>query len=191
MEHFREISRTTIGRYNLLVTAVSDDPEGRPERVLFHRGDSVACLPYDPLRERILLIRQYRAPLSYNVEDDPYLLEVPAGSMDKGNELPYMTMIRELEEEAGIIVNDALPSYGYMYPSPGACTERIYLYSCEYRGPLKQKTGGIGHEKLDLIELSYEEARMKLELGEIIDAKTALLLWPFLLNQHNIEQLND
>ena len=58
----------------------------------------------------VYLVRQYRHPYRR------YILEVPAGKVEKG-EAPRETALRELAEETGIITA-GLEEAGTIYPSP-------------------------------------------------------------------------
>ena len=70
-------------------------------RAAFISGDAVTVLPYDPLRDRVLLIEQFRAGPYARGDDQPWLLEVIAGRIDPG-ETPEEAARREAVEEAGL-----------------------------------------------------------------------------------------
>ena len=48
-------------------------------RAVFISGDAVTVLPYDPRRDRVLLIEQFRAGPFARGDDQPWLLEAIAG----------------------------------------------------------------------------------------------------------------
>ncbi len=95
-------------------------------RAVFISGDAVTVLPYDPVRDRVLLIEQFRAAVHARGDDQPWLLEVIAGRVDPG-ETPQEAARREAAEEAGLALGDLLEVAGY-YPSPGAKAEYLYSY---------------------------------------------------------------
>ncbi|GAB1479537.1 tellurite resistance ADP-ribose pyrophosphatase TrgB [Paracoccaceae bacterium] len=95
-------------------------------RVAFISGDAVTVLPYDPLRDRVLLIEQFRAGPFARGDRQPWLLEAIAGRIDPG-ETAEEAARREAVEEANLKLGALLPVAGY-YPSPGICAEFLYSY---------------------------------------------------------------
>lgn len=99
-------------------------PEIRRE--VFVSGDAVTVLPYDPLRDRVLLVEQFRAGPLGRGDPLPWQLEAIAGRIDPG-ESPEDCARREAVEEAGLLLGH-LEKVAEYYPSPGAMTEYIYSY---------------------------------------------------------------
>ncbi len=95
-------------------------------RAVFISGDAVTVLPYDPLRDRVLVIEQFRAGPWGRGDRQPWCLEAIAGRIDAG-ETPEEAARREAVEEAGLTLGALLPVAGY-YPSPGAVSEYLYSY---------------------------------------------------------------
>jgi ADP-ribose pyrophosphatase len=95
-------------------------------RAVFISGDAVTVLPYDPVRDRVLLIEQFRVGPFARGDTQPWLLEAIAGRIDPG-ETPEDAARREAVEEAGLVLDDLLYVAGY-YPSPGAKAEYLYSY---------------------------------------------------------------
>lgn len=123
-------------------------------RELFVRGDAVAAVLYDPERDLIGYIEQFRIGAMAD-GGDPWCFEVIAGMVDPG-ETPESSMVRELKEEADFKA-EKLISIGSYLSSPGGCDERIYLF-CAI-GSLDQGGGlyGLEHENED-IRLHIEPA---------------------------------
>jgi nudix-type nucleoside diphosphatase (YffH/AdpP family) len=96
------------------------------KRAAFVSGDAVTVLPYDPLRDRVLIVEQFRAGPYARGDVQPWQLEPIAGRIDPF-ETAEDTARREAVEEAGLTVTELLPIGGY-YPSPGAKTEYIISY---------------------------------------------------------------
>ena len=97
----------------------------RLTRAAFLMGDAVTVLPYDPGRDRVLLVEQFRyGPLARG-DLNPWSLEPVAGRIDPG-ETPEQAAHRETAEETGLTLDRLIPISRY-YPSPGAVTE--YLFS--------------------------------------------------------------
>ncbi len=96
------------------------------DRAIFVSGDATVLLPWDPVRDRVLLIDQFRAGPAARGDNEPWLLEAIAGRIDAG-ETPEEAARREATEEAGVTIERvfAAPSH---YPSPGAVAEYLYIY---------------------------------------------------------------
>ncbi len=69
---------------------------------------------------RVVLVRQFRRAVGRE------LLELPAGTLDAG-ESPEICAVRELQEEIGYRPAK-LQSLGEIFPAPGFCNERQYLF---------------------------------------------------------------
>ncbi len=95
-------------------------------RAVFVSGDAVTVLPYDPARDRVMLIEQFRAGRLGRGDPQPWLLEAIAGRIDPG-ETPDEAARREAVEEAGLTLGPLMRVANY-YPSPGAKTEYLYSY---------------------------------------------------------------
>ncbi len=95
-------------------------------REAFHAADAVTVLPYDPVRDRVLIIEQFRYGVWVRGDQRPWCLEPIAGRIDPG-ETAEETARREAVEEAGLNLG-ALHPIGSYYPSPGALTEYLYTF---------------------------------------------------------------
>jgi ADP-ribose pyrophosphatase len=95
-------------------------------RTAFVTGDAVTVLPYDAVRDRVLLIEQFRPAPFVRGDAECWSLEAIAGRVDAG-ETPEDAARREAVEEAGLALGDLLFVAGY-YPSPGAVAEYLYSY---------------------------------------------------------------
>ena len=96
-------------------------------RAVFVSCDAVTVLPYDPLRDRVLLIEQFRAGPMARGDAGAWQLEAVAGRIDPG-ETPEEAGRREAVEEAGLTLGRLLPVAEY-YPSPGH-SDGISLFLC-------------------------------------------------------------
>ncbi len=95
-------------------------------REVFVVGDAVTVLPYDPVRDRVLLIEQFRMGPFGRGDPLPWQLEAIAGRIDPG-ETPEEAARREAVEEAGLVLG-ALEKVAEYYPTPGAVAEYLYSY---------------------------------------------------------------
>jgi len=144
-------------------------------RETYDRGNGAAILLYNRARQSILLTRQFRFPAYVN-EHDGMLIEVPAGLLEEGD--PAEGIRREAEEEAGVRVRDARKVFE-AFMSPGSVTERLYFFVAEYVDEDRIGMGGgleADGEDIETLELSLDTALHMVATGEIIDAKTIMLL---------------
>jgi nudix-type nucleoside diphosphatase (YffH/AdpP family) len=95
-------------------------------RTAFLMCDAVTVLPYDPARDRVLVVEQFRAGAHARGDLHPWTLEPVAGRIDPG-ESPEQTAFREAEEETGLRLS-RLEKVASYYTSPGATSEYIYSY---------------------------------------------------------------
>lgn len=140
-------------------------PNGNPctREVVEHPGG--ACI-LAVLDGKVVLVRQYR--YAYGEE----LLEIPAGKLEQG-ENPKLAAVRELEEEAGLVASTVEHLFT-MYPTPGYCNEKIYIYEAKDVRP--GHTHPDEDEFLDILYVPLAEAYEMIADGRIRDAKTMIAL---------------
>jgi ADP-ribose pyrophosphatase len=146
-------------------------------RLNVDRGDSAAAVVLDLDTSTVILTEQFRYPTHTN--DEGWILELPAGSIDT-DEDPVEAMKRELTEEIGYAVNE-LRHVSTFYTTPGASSERIWLYLARVRGADQVSGGGgVAQEGEDIraVRLPVGEIGAAIAGGRIKDAKTTVgLLW--------------
>jgi ADP-ribose pyrophosphatase len=165
-----QLSRTEVfrGRVFTVTADCVTMPNGRTVTldIVRHRG-SVVLLPMQD-DAHIVLIRQYRFAL------DRWIWELPAGSLDEGED-PGTAAARECEEEIGL-VPDRVDFVGAWYPTPGFCTEVMNYYRLgglhapDPNGPQAHKDED---EDIRVRVFTLAEARDMVRRGEIVDLKTA------------------
>lgn len=89
-------------------------------------GDAVVVLPWDPVRDRVLLIEQFRMAPLLRRDPQPWLLETVAGRVDAGETVEDAAR-REAREEANLTLTRLFPAQHH-YPSPGILGEYLYTY---------------------------------------------------------------
>ncbi|MCT4629702.1 NUDIX domain-containing protein, partial [Winogradskyella sp.] len=145
----------------------------RLSRETYNRGNGAAILLYNTERRTVILTRQFRMPIYEVNSGEAMSIEVCAGAID-GNDDSLETVIRETEEETGYKINDAKQVLT-AYTSPGALTEKMYLYVAEYNDAMKINDGGgleSEHEEIEILEIPFKQAVNMMASGDIIDAKT-------------------
>ncbi|MDO9525596.1 MAG: gamma-glutamylcyclotransferase [Gemmobacter sp.] len=116
----------SVEEYDLRHTRFDGTMSDVMTRAVFVSGDAATVLPYDPVRDVVMLIEQFRVGPFARGDVNPWLLEPIAGRVD-ANETPEACARREAVEEAGIALRDLLPIANY-YPSPGAKAEFMYAF---------------------------------------------------------------
>ncbi len=96
------------------------------DRAVFIAADAAILLPYDPVRDRVLLVEQMRMGPLARGDTSCWQLEPIAGHIDAG-ESPQQAALREAEEEAGLNLS-ALEKVAQVYASPGNSTEFYYIF---------------------------------------------------------------
>jgi ADP-ribose pyrophosphatase len=94
-------------------------------REVFVRGHAAAVLPYDPVRDEVVLIEQFRAG-ALETPCDPWLLETVAGIIEDGESAEEVAR-REALEEAGLEVLD-LAKVCSCFMSPGGSSEIVHVF---------------------------------------------------------------
>jgi ADP-ribose pyrophosphatase len=115
-----------IIRYRLRHRLFSAETGPVMTREVFERGHAAAVLPYDPVRDQVVLVEQFRIGAYGASDPDPWLIEPVAGIIDPG-ERPDDVARREAKEEAGLVITDLLPACAY-YVSPGGATETCKVF---------------------------------------------------------------
>ncbi|MEM9439206.1 MAG: NUDIX domain-containing protein [Pseudomonadota bacterium] len=114
-----------IIRYRLRHSLFEGGEGPELSREVFERGHAVAVLPYDPIRDEVVLIEQFR-PGAFGVESDPWLIETIAGIVEPGEGLADVAK-REAKEESGLELMALQPIFRY-FASPGGSTETVDLF---------------------------------------------------------------
>lgn len=116
----------SVDVYHLRHQRFDGSLSARLTREVFVVGDAVTVLPYDPVRDRVLLIEQFRMGPFGRGDPLPWQLEAIAGRIDPG-ETPEDAARREAVEEAGLVLG-RLEKVAEYYPTPGAVAEYLYSY---------------------------------------------------------------
>ncbi len=157
-------------------------------REVFVRHDAVCVLPYDPQRDEVVLIEQFRVGAMGKAQT-PWLIELVAGLIDKVEE-PEEVARREGEEEAGLTFSSLWPITRY-FPSPGGRTEFVHLYlgRCSTVG-----VGGLHGleeeaEDIRVTVWAYEDALQAVRDGRISNAASIISLQWLALNRAEVRGL--
>jgi ADP-ribose pyrophosphatase len=137
-------------------------PDGHEaSREIVEHSQAVAVVPVDA-EGRVVLVRQYRLPV------EAVLLEVPAGSLDPGED-PETAAQRELQEETGFRAGTLERLTGF-WVAPGFCTEYIHVYLAT--SLTEDRLQGDEDERIEVETLSLDDALARIDSGVIEDAKS-------------------
>lgn len=156
------------GRVVKLVVHDVELPDGKPsKRELVNHPGAVAVVALDAV-QNVLLVRQYR------IAADQILLEIPAGTLNPGED-PQVCAERELQEETGFRPG-SIEKIGGIYVAPGYTTEFIHLYLAT--DLTESRLAQDDDEFIEAERMPLTEALNYVESGQIIDGKSiaALLL---------------
>lgn len=156
-------------------------------RELLDRGVAVAVLPYDPVRDEVVLIEQFRIGAGED-PSGPWMIEIIAGLQEPG-ETAEEVIYREAIEEAGCTVSDLVPIHQY-YSSPGSSNEQILTYFA------RTETSGLGGihgideegEDIRVHVVSSDTAFEWMDQGRIDSAMPIVALQWFRLNRDKIRE---
>ena len=177
----RVIAEQTLsdGRFRLTRTRAEVEEADGARRVLdyeiYHHGPAATVLLYDPARRVILLVRQFRLA-AYLVDGTPDMLEACAGMLDGDD--PETCVRREAWEETGVRIAAARHAFD-AFTSPGALTEKIACFVAPYGAADRVGAGGgvDDDERIEAVEVGYEELEAMIASGLIRDAKTIALVY--------------
>jgi ADP-ribose pyrophosphatase len=156
-------------------------------RELFERGSAVAVLPYDPIRDEVVLIEQFRVG-AIGTQNPPWLKEIIAGIIEEG-ETHQQVAERETLEEAGceILQLEKITQY---YVSPGGTSEQCALYCGRVSTQSIGGIHGLEHEFEDILVevVSLAQAKQWLEEGVLNSSPVIIALQWLLLNRERIRE---
>lgn len=158
---------------------------GAFEREVFVRDDATCVLPYDPVRDQVVLVEQFRAG-ALGRDASPWLLEIVAG-IDEPGATPEQTARREADEEAGLTLGRLEPICDYLV-SPGGTNELVHLYCASVDSANAGGIHGLDHENEDIrvCPMSYDEAQAALADGRVWNAPAIMALQWLALNRERL-----
>jgi len=157
-------------------------------REMFERGHAVAVLPYDPKRDTVVMLEQFR-PGALDAPGGPWMREFPAGMIEDGEAVLDVAQ-REMQEESGLVAL-ALEYITRCWVSPGGTTESLFLYYAEVDSTNVGGLFGLEHEHEDIrvSVMPREEAMLMLQQGLICSAAPIILLQWLALNHERLRGL--
>jgi ADP-ribose pyrophosphatase len=154
---------------NIRVDTVEKASGKKTTREVVEHPDCVAVVPLDG-QGNVLLVRQFRHAVG------KFLLEIPAGGIDPGEE-PLDSVRRELQEEIGYFPH-RIEKLGGFYSVPGYGTEYLHCFVATDLVPSRLVAEDT--DDIELVRVPKEEIPGLIASGEICDAKSIAALFTFL-----------
>lgn len=161
------------------------------ERVfdVVRRGRAAAIVLYDPDRDCVVLIEQFRLPALYGGRS-PWQIEAVAGLVDNDGETPEQVARREAREESGLDPIGALVPIQTVLPASGAYDEAVSLFCGRVDS---QGAGGIHglaeeHEDIRVVVKTITEVEVMLDAGQIDSAHTVICLYWLLRHRDRLRR---
>ena len=154
---------------NMRVDTVEKASGRKTTREVVEHSDCIAVVALDK-QGNVILVRQFRHAV------DRFLLEIPAGGIDPGEE-PIDSVRRELQEEIGYFPRK-IEKLGGFYTTPGYGTEYLHCFVATDLVPGRLVAEDT--EDIDLVRVYPDEIPRLIASGEICDAKSIAALLMFL-----------
>jgi ADP-ribose pyrophosphatase len=156
---------------------------------VIRRGAAVGVLLYDPDREAVVLVEQFRIPPLLSGYS-PWVVEVVAGLVDRDDETHEEVGMRETEEEAGVeVIGELVPIQRYV-PMPGNSDETISLFCGRVDST---KAGGVygiadEHEDIRVVVKPLAELEAMVDAGQIDTGHTLICLYWLLRHREGLRR---
>jgi nudix-type nucleoside diphosphatase (YffH/AdpP family) len=147
----------------------------RQSREVYDSASGAAVLLYNLAQRTVVLTRQFRIGARLSGHHG-FLIEAPAGVLDGAS--PEQRIRDEIREETGYQV-DQVDKVLALFASPGSLTEQVHYFLAPYEPARRPGRGGGKAEEgedIEVLELSFEDALARVASGDIVDAKTVVLL---------------
>ncbi|HDP88447.1 MAG TPA: NUDIX domain-containing protein [Thioalkalivibrio sp.] len=172
-------------RYELRHTRFDGTMSAPLTREMLVQRQSVAVLPYDAARDRVVLIEQFRIG-ALEAATGPWLTEIVAGIVEPG-EQPEEVARREAMEEAGCVLGAFARTHHYL-PSPSSSDEQISLFVAQVDSAGLGGLHGVAEEGEDICVrvVDTQEAFDLLDCGIINSAIPIIALQWLRLNRETL-----
>lgn len=175
-----------VDRYALRHSQFNGGMGPTVQREVFERGHAAAVIPYDAVRDTVVLIEQFRPGAYAQGARNPWLIEIVAGIIDPG-ETPEGVCRREAVEEAGLQLG-RMERLSTQFMSPGASSETVALYVAEVDSNNAGGVHGLAEEGEDIrVFVEPFETVLAMVLDNRI--RNAMTTIPILLLAHARDRL--
>ena len=174
-----------VDRYRLRHRTFAGGWSEELSREVFEQGHAVALLPYDPVRDEVVLIEQFRVG-AYAAGREPWLIECVAGMIGEG-ETPKDVARRETIEETGLALQ-GLERIGGIFVSPGAVSEFVELFLGRVDAAGAGGIHGLDreHEDIRVFACPVHQAINLLDQGRVLVSHTVVALQWLALHRDDV-----
>jgi ADP-ribose pyrophosphatase len=155
------------------------------------RGAATAVLLYDPRRDNVVMIEQFRLG-ALLAGTSPWQLE-PVGGMIESGETPDATAIREAGEESGLALIGDVIAIGHYLPSPSASDEYLHLFCArvDSRPVAHAEVRGVAEEQehIRVVVKPMSEIEALVDGGTVESCHSLVLLQWLLRHRDRLRQL--
>jgi ADP-ribose pyrophosphatase len=155
---------------------------------VLRRGQAVVILLYDPDRESVVLVEQFRLP-ALLAGSSPWQLEAAAGVIDT-DETPELVAIRETQEETGLtLIGEPIRIQRYL-PSAGGSDESVIVFCGRVDSTMAAGVHGLPeeHEDIRVAVKTVAEIEALLDAGAIESGHTLVALYWLLRQRANLHR---
>ena len=158
-------------------------------REIFQRGNCVAVLLYDPVRDEVVIIEQFRIG-AMQMANQAWLLEIVAGAIEPG-ETAEEVAYRESIEEAGCEIQQLIKINDF-FTSPGGTSELLSLFYGRVDTTHIGGIHGLDHEDEDIFvtTMKFDKVYQLLLDGKILSAIPIIAIQWLFINRENLRQTN-
>ena len=156
---------------------------------VLRRGRAVAIILYDPDRDSVVLVEQFRLP-ALLAGSSPWQLEAAAGMIDT-DETAEMVAVRETREETGLgLIGEPIVIQRYL-PSAGGSDESVVLFCGRVDSALAAGVHGLPeeHEDIRVAVKTLAEIEAMLDAGAIENGHTLIALYWLLRHRDRLQRL--
>jgi len=156
---------------------------------VLRRGPAVAIVLYDPDRDTVVLVEQFRLP-ALLAGNSPWQIEAAAGLIGEG-ETPATVAVRETREETGLsLIGEPIPIQSYL-PSPGDSDESVHLFCGRVDSTVAAGVHGLSeeHEDIRVVVKTWAEIEAMLDAGTVESGHTLIALYWLLRHRKRLREL--
>jgi ADP-ribose pyrophosphatase len=159
------------------------------EREIYERGRTAGVLLYDPKRDEVVLVEQFRLP-SLLAGFSGWELEMVAGIIGPQDGSPAAVVMRETKEETGLAIIGKPIKIHRVMPSPGGLTEIFHIFCARVDARRAAGIHGLAaeHEDIKVVVKSFGQAMKLVQSGRIRNSTSLLALYWLAANRAKLRR---